>query len=88
MKRNAPSDLPPLPTELSGEIEAANTLITFLLGQRLGGNPDRVIAFTRWEKRVRTELLGLQEQARIARLSMERDHPEATAAAAGVGGGR
>ena len=81
MTRHNQSDAPPVPAELAGAIEAANTLITFLLGQRLGGNPDRVIAFTQWEKRVRAELAELQAKARLA---IGRDKPEAAAVAGAV----
>ena len=68
---------PPIPPELAGAIDADQALISYLLMQRMGANPDRVIAFAQWEKRVKAELDELQQRA--ARVNT--DHPEAAAAA-------
>ena len=69
---------PPIPPELAGHIDAAQSLISYLLMQRTGANPDRVIAFTQWEKKVRAELAALQE---LASRAVASDTREAAAAA-------
>ena len=84
MSRTPVETKTPIPPELAGEIEAADAIISFLLMQRMGRNPDRVIAFTRWEKKVRAELATHHERVRLILHSIGRDNPEA-AAVAGAG---
>lgn len=84
MKAPTTPATPPIPSELAGQIDAAQSLISYLLMQRTGANPDRVIAFTQWEKKVRAELSALQEQAKRTEVpSNLADKPEAAAAAGG-----